>query len=119
MPKAKTRKRPCRICRRWFLPDIRHRERQKTCGNPECRREWHRRQCAKWNRQNKEYFKANRLGKKLGQVNNLPGDVTRVPPPRIRLHLPRQDIQDLIAPEHLVLIEYVIEQIIRRQRMRP
>ncbi len=41
MQRAKPRKRPCRVCRRWFLPDGRLKNRQKTCGNPECQREWH------------------------------------------------------------------------------
>ena len=35
------RKRPCRVCRRWFQPDARLGDRQKTCGDPECKREWH------------------------------------------------------------------------------
>ncbi|MEA3416175.1 MAG: hypothetical protein U9R02_08490 [Thermodesulfobacteriota bacterium] len=42
MQRAKPRKRPCRVCRRWFLPDGRLKNRQKTCGNPECQRKWHR-----------------------------------------------------------------------------
>ena len=39
MQRAKPRGRPCRVCRRWFLPDGRLKNRQKTCGNPECQRE--------------------------------------------------------------------------------
>ena len=34
MPKV--RKKPCRICRRWFQPDARVGERQRACGKPEC-----------------------------------------------------------------------------------
>lgn len=41
MPK----KRPCSICRKWFLPHPRLRERQKTCGSAGCQRERHRRSC--------------------------------------------------------------------------
>ena len=34
---ARARKRPCRICRRWFRPDPRESEtRQRACGNREC-----------------------------------------------------------------------------------
>jgi len=36
-------KKPCRICRRWYRPDPRVGARQKTCGSPECQREWNRR----------------------------------------------------------------------------
>ncbi len=124
MPKIKSRKRPCKVCRRWFLPDVRQGKRQKTCARSECQNEWHRRQCAQWNKKNKPYFKANYLKKKIGQINTPvhgPGSVTRShppPEPRIKLHLPRQDIQDIIGPQLLVIIEYIIEQIIRRQRLR-
>ena len=59
------RKRPCRICRRWFMPNIKVKERQMTCGDEECQREWHRRKCKEWNKNNAEYFRANYLQKKL------------------------------------------------------
>ncbi len=59
------RKRPCRVCRRWFSPDPRPGERQKTCGRAECRREWHRRQCEQWNRKNTNYYQENYLQQKL------------------------------------------------------
>ncbi len=49
MSKIPTRKRPCRICRRWFLPNPRLKERQMTCGRPKCQREWHKKKCAEWN----------------------------------------------------------------------
>ena len=59
------RKRPCRICRRWYIPHPRVKDRQMTCGDPGCKREWHRKKCADWNRKNAEYFRANYLQKKL------------------------------------------------------
>ena len=34
MPEA--RKKPCRICRRWFRPDPRVGQRQRACGEPDC-----------------------------------------------------------------------------------
>jgi len=43
----KNQKRPCRICREWFTPNNKLKERQKTCGKPECKKEWHKRVCAK------------------------------------------------------------------------
>ena len=46
------RKKPCGICRRWFLPDVRVGERQKTCSNPACQRERHRRNCQESREQN-------------------------------------------------------------------
>lgn len=46
MPRTtKGRKRPCRICRRWFAPNPKLRDRQMTCGDPACKREWHKKAC--------------------------------------------------------------------------
>ena len=39
----KCKSRPCVVCRRWFTPDPRVGDRQKTCGRAECQREHHRR----------------------------------------------------------------------------
>jgi hypothetical protein len=64
MAKNCCRKRPCSICRKWFLPDVRQKGRQKTCG-PVCRKEYHRRQCEKWNKKNKADYTNNYLAKKL------------------------------------------------------
>ena len=61
MAKHSLGKRPCSICRQWFQPDVHQKGRQKTCGNPDCKREQHRRQCEKWNRKNRDYFKTNYL----------------------------------------------------------
>ena len=68
MPKAKTRKRPCKICKKWFMPDVRHTDRQKTCGL-ECRTELHRRRCAEYNKKNRKSSKADYLQKKLDEVD--------------------------------------------------
>ncbi|MBT4264198.1 MAG: hypothetical protein HOD85_08310 [Deltaproteobacteria bacterium] len=65
------KKKPCAICRRWFLPQAKVKQRAKTCGNRQCQKEWHRRQCRKWNRKNKAYFRSNYLSKKLEDANGL------------------------------------------------
>lgn len=49
------RKRPCRICRRWFRPDPRVGERQRACSRPECQRERRRRDQASWRARNPDY----------------------------------------------------------------
>ena len=119
MPRAKSRKRPCKICRRWFLPDVRHKKRQKTCG-PECRKELHRRQCAQWNRRNKKSTKANYIQNKLQNVEqrscDKPDEKIKANDcrSRIDLDLPRDTIQEHIEPKQLVIIEYIVEQVIQR-----
>ena len=59
------RKRPCRVCGRWYQPTSRQRERQRTCGDPACVREWHRRNCRRWHRQNKQVTQATYLAERL------------------------------------------------------
>ena len=44
----RTRKRPCRICRRWFYPDPRAGDRQRACGNPDCQTARRQKTQANW-----------------------------------------------------------------------
>ena len=121
MPKAKTRKRRCKICKRWFLPDVRHTNRQKTCS-PKCRIEYHRIQCAEYNQKNKKLAKADYLQRKLDAVDQscLELPIEKIDPsivsPRIELFLPRDVMQKAIGLHLLVVIEYVAEQILQRRK---
>ena len=128
MPRATSRKRPCRICRRWFLPNVRLKDRQRTCGASDCQRQWHKRQCAAWNRKNAEYFKAIYLTSKLEQITRSPPakpagcddgqpQSTCLPNTRIKLGLPQVEIQEVITAQQLVIIEYIVEQILQRYRV--
>ena len=101
------RKRPCRVCRRWFMPDPRLKDRQMTCGDPRCRREWHRRKCAVWNRENRDYFKTNYLQKKVDTALTS-GKPRKTSPPQSRLKsgLPLPYVQEVIGIQHLIIIEY-------------
>ena len=119
MPRAHIRKRPCGICRRWFLPDPRQIGRQQTCGNPGCRGELHRRRCRQWNRKNRDYFKANYLSAKLQRTKDPPvfsekNPAVLTPASRMGLALPKGVMVEVIGAKPLVIAEYIIEQIIRR-----
>ena len=119
MPRARIRKRPCRICRRWFLPDARQIGRQKTCGDPACQRENHRRRCQEWNRNNRDYFKANYLSAKLERTRDPPASSIKnatvvTPASRIKLWLPNNVVVDVTGAKPLVILEYIIEQIMQR-----
>lgn len=59
------RSRPCRICRRWFLPHPRVGDRQLVCSKVECQRERHRRACSEWHAENPDYDREERLRKKV------------------------------------------------------
>jgi hypothetical protein len=66
MPKA--RKKPCRICRRWFYPDARVGERQRACGKPECQTARRRKTQADWRKRNPDYSLAWRLDQRAAQA---------------------------------------------------
>ena len=118
MPRAlRSKKRPCRICRRWFLPNARVKDRQMTCGDPACKREWHRRKCQQWNRANRDYFRANYLQKKLdgAQGDNAAKAPTKAPPKTLsKSGLPLGFVQEVIGVHHLLIIEYLAQLLMRR-----
>jgi len=119
-PRAKTRKRPCAICRQWFTPDPRQIGRQKTCGNPACQRERHRRQCQQWNRRNKRYFKAIYLSEKIECTKDPPDLSQERPTPviaasRTDLALPKDVIVKTTGADLLVVLDYITEQIMYRK----
>ena len=68
--RRKSKKRPCRICRKWFKADPRVGERQKTCGSQACQDKWHAKKCAEWNGKNPSYFREIYLSKKLVLVES-------------------------------------------------
>lgn len=104
-----TKKRPCCICRRWFTPHSRLKDRQRTCGDPECKNEQHRRKCAEWNQRNGDYFKTNYLQKKL----NSKSKKTQLKS-RLKTGLPKDLVQEVIGMQSLVIMEYLAQLILFR-----
>ena len=109
------RKRPCRICRRWFMPNPRLKDRQKTCGDPDCQRRWHKKKCAEWNRRNPDYYKSNYLQKKI-----IAATETQRQSPSLKLNhrlksgLPLSYVQEVISIQHIIIIEYFGQLLVRR-----
>ena len=50
-------RRRCPFCRRWFHPHARLKQRQKTCGLPECRQKQKRRFNQLWRAKHPDYFR--------------------------------------------------------------
>ena len=50
-------RRRCPFCRRWFHPHPRLKQRQKTCGRPECRQQQKRKSNQKWRSKHPDYFR--------------------------------------------------------------
>jgi hypothetical protein len=117
------RKRPCRVCRRWFMPNAKLKERQMTCGDAECQRQWHRRACRAWNKNNAEYFRANYLQKKLDTASEsakaskstCAESDSALPTKRpMSLALPLEVVQEVISIQQVVIIEYFGQLLVRR-----
>ena len=81
MPKV--RKKPCRICRRWFQPDARVGERQRACGKPECQVARRQKTQADWRKRNLDYALAWRLDQRAAQTP--PPEPLRLPAPLAQL----------------------------------
>jgi len=120
-----SRKHPCRICVKWFMPNPQLGDRQKTCGADACKQQWHAAKCAEWNRQNSAYFKEIYLRSRLEPPDNDAADprpspcssspshantAARGPSP---LHLPREAIQEVMGTQQIVIIEYVVRVLLR------
>jgi hypothetical protein len=114
MAKNSLGKRPCCICRKWFVPDVRQKGRQKTCG-PHCRRELHRRQCEKWNRNNKAYPKNNYLAKKIENAveqPTKPGGLATLPQHQRYPVLPMEIITAEFGIRPAVIVQYLVAQVV-------
>ena len=117
MAKNSRGKRPCSICRKWFQPDVRQKGRQKTCGSPDCKSEQHRRQCEKWNRKNRDYFKTNYLDKKIEAVQEALPDEPPIATNRHPIILPYEIIINEYGAKHLVILRYLIFLVIQECRV--
>jgi hypothetical protein len=113
-PSKQRPKRPCRICKKWFSPDPRLGDRQKTCGDKECQRSWHARQCARWNQKNRAYFQEVYLRRRLLEAEaaspsrSLPPPLKPPPQPASPLNYPRDLVQEVIGAQQLVIVEYIV-----------
>ena len=78
------RKRPCRICRRWFVPDRRVSTRQHACSSAECQQARRARTQASWRRQNPEYMNEWRLDQRRAEesAGRAPASLAMPPPLR-------------------------------------
>jgi len=87
--------RPCRVCRCWFLPDLKVGNRQHVCSDPKCQQEWHRRACAKWRRANTARKRSERFAARLVK-DGSPRDPPPAPPvdplKKINWHLVSREV---------------------------
>ena len=80
----KHKKRPCSICRRWFLPDPRVGHRQKTCGSM-CHKALAAKRGAVWRRKNPDYEEHHRLVADLARAERVAIEIQPASHPIARL----------------------------------
>lgn len=134
--RRKSKKRPCRICQKWFMPNPRVGDRQKSCGDLECMRKWHAGKCTEWNRKNRNCFQENYLIDKLALEGNEKEVSVNASAAATTSNshifasssasfpqLPRSLIKEVIGAQQLVIIEYIarqlfrsVQEVIKRQR---
>ena len=80
-------KRPCRICRRWFVPDRRVGRRQRACSGLACQITRRAKTQASWRRRNPDYFIAHRVQRRRVQAAHASAVVLPLvlPPPLSQL----------------------------------
>lgn len=81
---SKHKKRPCSICRRWFLPDLRVGCRQKTCS-PTCKKALAAKRGAAWRRKNPDYEEHRRLVADLARAERVAIEIQPAGHPVARL----------------------------------
>jgi len=115
--KTRSRKRPCRICGKWFMPNPRLDDRQKTCGSDACKRQWHTAKCAEWNKQNRAYFKEIYLRNRLEAARSDAAESSPTSPRPARgpspLQIPQEVVQEVMGSQQSVIIEYIVQVLLR------
>jgi hypothetical protein len=108
---AVRKKRPCSICRRWFLPDARVVSRQHACDRDECQRERHRRADQRWRAANRDYDRDRRWRVSIAAAKEDPSaapPAANAPPPTSGL--PWDVVQDEMGVEGRVIIAGVVRE---------
>ena len=121
--KGNHKKRPCRVCGKWYPPNPRLGDRQQTCGTMECQWKWHARKCSEWNRKNRAYFKEIYLRGRLEFFGSGPPVRSPSPCPSCRINdpprrsspldLPQEVIKEVIEVKQLIIIEYIVRLLMR------
>lgn len=109
----KTPKRPCAVCRRWYLPDPRTRHRQKTCGSDKCRVEWRRRTQARWRTRNPDYAAERRLQLQVEKAEKSKRDVSVRAPPKGMEVVPWEEGQKALGVSGVLFIAFLMRLLLR------
>lgn len=124
-----SKKRPCSVCRRWFLPDRRVGARQRTCSH-DCGAVLRQRTQAAWRGHNPDYWTARRVEAQVAKAEDAPSDARQGgssggdaprggglrfrPPPAEVARVPWELVQDEFGVQGCVLIALILRLALRR-----
>jgi hypothetical protein len=120
-----TKKRPCTVCRCWFVPNARVGDRQRTCGSSACQEARRERTHRAWREENRDYDRDRRWRLAIGAAK---ADPTCGPPgphaPAPMSGVPWEVVQTEMEVEGRVILAGVVRVMgsfvqteIRRQAM--
>jgi hypothetical protein len=106
---AVRKKRPCSECRRWFLPDARVGDRQRTCGAADCQRARHERAYSAWRKANRDYDRGRRWQDTLEAAKAEPASAPPgAHPPEPVAGVPWDVVQNEMRVEGRVILAGVV-----------
>ena len=116
--KKPAKKRPCSVCRKWFVPDRRALERQRCCGDPDCRHTQHLRTERRWREKHPEAGALYRARKKLSRIrkDEAGSGPPVVPPPAVLRRVPWELARDEIGVKVTVLLGILTRLLVRTRR---
>ena len=103
---GRCRSKPCSVCGRWFTPDPRVGQRQRTCGRAGCRRQQKQRSQSSWAARNPDYWTERRLRDQAERLKQ-PEARLRGPPRELR-QLPKDFAQDAMTTEAFVILLFLV-----------
>jgi hypothetical protein len=101
----KLKKRPCSVCRHWFLPDPRVAHCQKTCS-ASCSKALAAKRDAEWRRKNPDYEEHLRLAAALARADRAAIEIKPVTAPLARL--PWRLVQVALGDKSAVALAFAL-----------
>lgn len=100
--------RPCDVCHVSFVPHPRAGDRQRTCSDPACQRERHRRACASWHDRNPAYDRSRRALSRFQPVSPPPGPALQQTP---IARIPWDTVRELVGGVLAGVLETSLQQV--------
>lgn len=108
------KKKPCSICRKWFIPDSRVGQRQRTCSSPECQKERRKRKQAAWRENQPDYFTARRIQERAKAERSPEPLLLKKPLSALPWDI-AQDEMGVAAADFLAILAGVIVRLVQSQ----